>query len=243
MDKHDALLKYLLQNKKEDAKLGSDCITDEMFAAYLDNLLDNQEKIKIEGHLVPCQDCRKKSIALYKIRKELAVEPITIAPAETTKMAKQLVKDRSAQKLIEVVISVAKDSMKIIKDSAKIFRPMDLMPVEARTTAGTTVKTEKGDLRNIIYLCKELNKTRVDIFIERIDDTLCDIELKTIDAESGTPIDNVRINLISGDRELASLLTKNGITAFRNLELGSYTLTFIEKGKLLGDILLRLEAE
>lgn len=254
MDKYDDLLKHLLKNKQKDAKVVSDCITEELFAAYLDNLLGNHEKVKIEEHLASCQDCRKKSIILYKIRTELAIEPLTIPPVEVTKRAKQLFESRPTQKLIEVVISFAKDSMKIIKDSAEMFKPLSLIEVEARTKAETlhlcatpsaadTVKPEKDDLRNIIHLCKQLNRIKIDIIIERIDDRFCDIEIKAIDAESCAPVDNIRVTLVSGDRELASFLTKSGITAFRNLQFGSYTLTFIDKGKVVGDILLRLEAE
>ena len=48
-----------------------DCIAEEQFADYLNNLLPPREKEQVESHLDHCNDCFQKSIMLSKVIDEM----------------------------------------------------------------------------------------------------------------------------------------------------------------------------
>jgi len=242
MDKYDKILKGLFRkasiSKAESVNMygagEKDCLSEEVFVAYLENLLDGTDKEKIEEHLSNCKACRKNSIILNKVRMEVEKAPLLKAPHEVTRKAKLLVQDVPAKDLIEVVLEFAKDSIRILKDTAAMIKPLELAPAGTRE-----VSTE--EVKNIICLSKEFNEIKADILIEKINNTCCEIEVKTADTSSGEPLDNIRLNLISEGKELASYLTTKGRASFKNLHFETYTLA-IKKGKnFLGEILLRIE--
>ena len=244
MDNDDKILKNLFKkaslSKAEAINLHGtgekDCLPEEVFAAYLENLLDDTDKEKIEEHLSNCKACRQNSIMLNRVRMEVEKEPSLKASHEVTGKAKRLVPDVPAKDLIEVVLGFAKDSIRILKDTATMIKPLEVAP------AGTREVSTKEEEKNIVCLSKEFNGIKADIFIEKIDNTYCEIEVKTADTSSGAPLDNIRLNLLSEGKELASYLTIKGRASFKNLPFGTYILAIKKGTNFLGEILLRLES-
>lgn len=237
MDTYDNIFKKLLEDNAQRQPKLSACLSDEMFASYLDNILDGDDKEKVEEHLVLCEECIKKSIVLNRIKQEIESEPALKAPLEVTQRAKKLVeRGNKVEELVQVVIALAKDTIRVLKDTGALIQPMELAFEGGRQT----VTKEES---NTVVLHKQFDCIRVEVFIERIDDVTCDIEVKTIDAISGSLIDNIRINLALGERELASFLSAHGKVSYKNVAPGSYALIFMSQGKVLGKILIGLEVE
>lgn len=241
MDSYNKILKDLFkkasERKKEAPNLhsveGQDCLSEELFAAYLGNLLDNTEKEKVEEHLSNCKVCRQNSIFFNKVSMNIEKEPMLKAPSKITEKAKQLVQGFPEKDLIEVILEFARDSIRVLKDTANIFKPLEA------ALAGTREGGTEG-VKNIVFLGKKFNEVDVDIIIEKINDSSCNIEVKTSAISSGAPLDDIRFNLISGEKELASYLTVKGMASFKNINFGTYTLQIIKGQDILGKILLQL---
>lgn len=218
-----------------DGARGEDCLSDELFAAYLENLLNDNEKEKIELHLSQCKTCRQQSIVFNKVRSGIMEEALLKAPRVLTERAKQLVNQPQAKDWIEVVLKFAKDSIMILKDTASVIKPLEVLPIAVRQ--GMT-----AEAKNAVFLSKIFNDVEVDIIIEHIDNESCEIEVRTIEASTGNPLEDIRLNLICEGKELASYLTEKGRAYFKNLDFDIYTLIIIKGQVIIGEILLRLES-
>ncbi len=234
MDNYDKILKDLLKKTSENMKR-EDCLSEELLASYLDNLLDNKERETVEGHLYKCNYCRQHSIILNRIRKELKIEGLMSVPQQVTDRAKELVRAGIAKRFFEVVLEFAKDSVRIIKDTGAMYKPLEFAAEGARQEA-------PAGLKNIALLSNTFKELQADIIIERIDDIFYEIIFKASDIVSGSPIDDIRVSLVSGEREVASYLTANGKVSFKNLYSGRYLLNIIKDRDIIGEILLKLES-
>lgn len=243
MDNYDKILKTLFKKASEKRKKASnrhsvaeqDCFSEEIFAAYLEDLLNNTEKEKVEEHLSNCKACRQNSIMFSRVSANIEKGTLLKAPLKITERAKQLVQRFPEKDLIEVVLEFAKGSIRVLKDTAHMLKPMEL------ALAGTREKNKKG-AKNIILLGKKFNELNADIIVEKINDANCNIEVKTSAISSGALLDNIRVNLISGEKELASYLTVKGRVSFKNLNFDTYTLKIIKGKDVMGKILLQLES-
>jgi len=245
MDKYEKILKGLIKNNLPQNITGtskdSGCITDEIFSSYLENLLDDKGKEIIEGHLIHCNVCRQKNITLHRIKEEIQKENLLIAPMRATERAKQLVNAPVTHNLVEVILGFAKNTVRIIKNTGAIFQPLEFAPALARGGESEHSIPNIPEAGNITFLVNKFSGLTVELTVEKITEFECDIEVKTTDAQSIEPIDNIRFNLLLGERELFSYLTRQGYTAFKNLPLDAYTIEVVRKKETLGKINLKLE--
>lgn len=245
MDKYEKILKGLIKkNLPQDipnTSKDSVCITDEIFSSYLENLLDDKGKEMIEEHLIHCNMCRQKNITLHRIKEEIQKENLLIAPMRATEKAKQLVNAPVTHNLVEVILGFAKDTVRIIKNTGAIFQPLEFAPALARGSESEHSIPNIPKAGNITFLVNKFSGLTVELTVEKINEYEFDIEVKATDAQSAEPINNIRFNLLLGERELASYLTKQGYTTFKNLPLDTYALEVVQKKETLGKINLKLE--
>lgn len=233
MDNYDNILKNLIKKGSENMKRGN-CLSEELLASYLDNLLDSTEKETVENHLYKCNDCRQHSIILNRVRKEITIEELISVPQQVTDRAKEIIKSGISKRFFEVVLEFAKDSVRIIKDTGAMYKPLEFV------TEGARQETQAG-IKNMVHLSNTFKELQADIIIERIDDISYEIYFKASDIISGSPIDDIRVSLISEEREVASYLTVNGQISFKNIYPGAYFLNIIKDRDILGEILLKLD--
>ncbi len=231
-NKYDYFLKELLANKKDTAS-AKGCLSEELFAAYLGNLLNDNDKIKVEEHLSQCSICRQQGIAFSKVVSGVQEEALQKSPRTITERAKQLMNQPQTRDWIEVVLKFAKHSIQIIKDSASVIQPLELIPAGIRTDSAGGNKT--------VFMKKEFNGILAGIAVENIDNAFCDIDVQITDSSNAAPLDNIRLTFISGGKELASYLTVNGRTSFKNTPYGSYLLIIMKGNNAIGEISLKLE--
>ena len=245
MDKYEKILKSLIKKNLPRnitvTSKDSGCITDEIFSSYLENLLGEKEKEMVEGHLIHCNVCRQKNIILHRIKEEIQKDNLLIAPTRATEKAKQLVNAPVTHNFIQVILGFAKDTVRIIKNTGAIFQPLEFAPALARGGELEYSTPNAPEIGNITFLVNKFVGLILEITIEKISESECDIEVKASDAQSTEPIDNIRLNLLLGEKELVSYLTRQGYTAFKNLPLDAYTIEVVRKKETLGKINLKLE--
>ncbi|MFQ5963672.1 MAG: trypsin-like peptidase domain-containing protein [Candidatus Scalinduaceae bacterium] len=119
MDRIDDFLKSLLNKSKKDRGFLQEkeytCPSEEIIACYLDNLLNDTEREKVEEHLARCEDCLQQTILLHSLRKETKENGYIETPAEVTERAKEIVPESSIKGLIEVIIEFARNTIRAKK--------------------------------------------------------------------------------------------------------------------------------
>jgi hypothetical protein len=236
MDELDKIIKAMLNSKypASNSAEKEGCISEERFAKYLENLLAPTHKEAVEKHLSECEVCFQKSIMFSKVIDEIKSQEQPDVSREITENAKVLVREQSPGDIIEVILEFGKNIVNIIKDAADICT----VPEPAALRARSGEEMEKGT--NIAKLSKEFNGLKADISIEKINEAECEIEARITDPASGSLLDDIRVNLVSGEKELASYLTVKGYVYFKNLKFGNY-LFKIYKGKhSIDSVLLKL---
>jgi len=234
MDIFDKLLKNHILNDRSGNPSKGECLTEELIAAYLDNLLEDVQREKVANHLYTCSGCRQNSIIVSRIKSSLETELPIKAPHYITSKAMQLVNTGACKNLFEVVLNFAKDSVRVLKDTGSMFRPLEIAAAPARQGG-------VSEMKDVAHLSKAFPEIKIDITIEKIDDTTYEINLRMSKSMTGSPINDVRVSLLSVERELASYLTVKGHVSFKNLPPTQYGLHIIDGKIYIANILLSLE--
>jgi hypothetical protein len=217
-----------------DSGEGEDCLSEEQFAEYLNNLMDAPKKEEAEKHLEKCEDCFQKSIVFSRVINEMESKGLTDVPKDIIEKAKIPVSALPSKDMIEVVLEFGKGIINIIKDTADICRVPEPAAPGVRNGGGT------GKGPAVAQISKEFDGIKADISVEKLNEAECEIEAKISEPSSGELLDDIRVNLISGKKELASYLTIRGYVSFKNLKFGKYILR-IHKGKNpIGSLKLKL---
>ena len=122
MDKLDKTLKNIMgaEQPSGSSPEGKECLTEQEFAEYLDNLLNPEQKEKVEQHLAACEACLKKSVMFSRVINKLDTTVQTDAAAGIVEGAKRLVRLQSPAGMLEVVLEFGRAAVKVIKDTAGI---------------------------------------------------------------------------------------------------------------------------
>lgn len=238
MDEMDNILKKVIKNSHpaDGAEAGNACISEEGFAEYLNNLLGPSQKEQVEKHLDECEICFQKSIVFSRVMAEMENRKPVDVSHDVIKRAKKLTEEQSFADMIEVVLEFGKDMVNIIRDTAHICS----VPEPAALSVRNGWEPARG--RAVVQLCKEFHGIRARISVEKTEKNECEIEARISEAVSGEMLNDVRVSLISGKRELASCLTVNGRVSFGNILFETYIIKIYKGKDSAGSIRLKLSS-
>jgi hypothetical protein len=238
MDDMDKTLGHFMKNNAHvnGSDAGYACLSEEQFANYLNNLLPPSEKIKVEKHLDECEACFQKSIIFSKVTAKVSNKEQPDIPQSLIEKTKKLVSSQTSEDMVEVVLEFGRNIVNIIKDTA------DVCIVREPDALSFRNGRKKENSSHVAQLSREFNGIEAAISVEKTDDNECEIEAMISDHESGELLDDIRINLISGKKELASYLTVKGRISFKNLALEKYILKFYKGKYTIGSIKLKLSS-
>jgi hypothetical protein len=92
-----------------------------------------------------------------------------------------------------------------------------------------------------VVLKKSFEDINVELDIEKVNDDLCSIRVAVDCLETEVLMDTLRVELVSGERELASNLLEGGETFLEDIGTGKYRIKIHRKGKVFGEIALKIE--
>lgn len=104
-DHLDSMIKQVFSKMKKLTPKAAKCPDDEVLAAYLTGNLSEEERERIEEHLVVCRDCAENLISSSEVESSYQSTEETFTTKEMLKRAKDLVKPRGALALWERVSS------------------------------------------------------------------------------------------------------------------------------------------
>lgn len=210
------------------------CPNEETLTDFLEGRLSGRQQARIESHLTACADCREQvGVYLQLIHPESAVEQV-VAPDYLTDKAVRLVAGQadaeSSRPLFQGTRRLAARGIALLE---QLVPTNGLQPVPVRG-AETTLSERR------ISRQKQFEDLTVTIEIEHSDDALALIRV----LHSGKAADQpVRVALIQGDREIASMTLVTDPLVFDDIAFGVYTLIFVRSGAMLGEYRFEITAD
>lgn len=224
------LLRPLLR-REPGLKSPPDCPEDEAIGAYLHGGLSESARSEIEAHLADCGHCLNTFLAAD------AAAPggqEAIVPSGLTARATALMpQSKSTGEVFTVVVEFVRDSLALIATSGRL-----IMPTPAAQIRG---KEKSSDIA-MLQIDSAIGQLRVGVEIERLEDDLCQVVVSATTTD-GALADGLRFSLLSGDREQASYLARQGAATFDRVPPGEYRLAVTESGKSLGAVELTIKEE
>lgn len=210
------------------------CPNEETLTDFVEGRLSGRQQARIESHLAACDDCRQQvGVYLQLTHPESAVEPVA-APDYLTDKALRLVAGQadaeSARPLFQSTRRLAGRGIALLE---QLVPGNGLHPVPVR--GAETALSERRISRQ-----KQFEDLSVTIEIERSDDDLALIRVLPTGKAADQP---VRVALIQGDREIASMTLAAGPLVFDDIAFGTYTLVFVRSGAMLGEYRFEIAAE
>ena len=222
------ILRHLLAGKSNRGAAG--CPDDERLAAYLNRVVGDDEKVKLEEHLADCAVCLDALSAAYLASEGNGMEE---APRRLLERAKGLVPSAAATPgIFDVIVRLAQDSLELVRTSGQL--------IQSPAPAGIRGKEVSG--LPVVQVEKELGKFKVAVEVERVEDDLCQIVVTVGDGVESRA-DGIRLSLLSGGRERASYLAPQGTAVFERIPPGEYQLAVSDAGVTLGSIRLAIMEE
>jgi hypothetical protein len=207
------------------------CLSESEFGAYVEGSLSAVKKASINEHLVECQHCRQEFAAINSviIQKDDMVEED--APEYLIKKVVGMFPEKSG--LFDIVLNLVRDSVRVVYCSHDIDMFMPLPAAGLRS--GKAVRPE------MIVLKKSFEDIDVELDVEKVAGSLCNIRVTIDDLKAKVLMNTLRVELISEDRELVSNLLEDGETILEDIGSGKYTIKIHKKGKIFGEIALKIE--
>jgi Putative zinc-finger len=227
---HEVQIEMILRHflRRGSAKR-AECPNEERLAGHLDGTLTEAERQKLESHLASCTLCLDDLVAAYRTVQEGRDETV---PQRALEKAMTLMPQTCADSaFFELVVRLFRDSLDLVSTTGRVV--LAAAPAEVRG---------KGKISNasIVQVEKKLEKFTVTVEAERTEENLCQVAVN-VRSNAGSVVEGIRLSLISGGREAASYLARQGTAIFDRIGPGDYLLEVSEAGHSVGTIGLTIK--
>lgn len=206
-------------------------MSDLELAAYFDGRLAGEAREAVERHLSAHGECRE---AAGIMREVLARRTGTFEPGEAPEalIEKVIHLYRQRDEALDAVLSIARSVLSIIRVS----------PGTTLVPALTASPLRAGEAKNpsVAVITKEFGPVLVEVAVERLANRKCNFIVMARDRASGTPLRNVRAELVTGGREIASCLLSRGEGLFEDVGPGRHAVMVKQGGALCGRIIVEI---
>lgn len=204
------------------------CPDEEKLVDYMEGRLSEKSRSDVEEHLSGCEMCFEGLVitrGLTRDRDRAKLEPV---PAKVTEAAVRLVTKRRtlpSGSLIEKLKRSTNNLRAMISDSLQIGPWGRLQPASIRGS-----KTKASE--NLVCMAVPFKEIETEIEIEKTGNDMAHIRVKPHEADKH--IDNLRVTLKKGEREVASYVMDGPYVLFEDIPFGQYGITLAENGVELG---------
>lgn len=202
------------------------CLSDFELGAYLDGRLSDSEREDLKRRLSQCTECREEVAAIGDImrRKEAPVDDM---------MPEYLInKITSAYpgkgSLVDAVLVFMKETVDVIMSGPGI-QVSEPLPIFG-------LRSARAVSPNMIIVTKSFDNIEVELDIERVMGDFCNIKAIVVDSGTKLLMSNLRVDLVSNNRELASDLLENGEVIFEDISSGTYGIRVMKNSRVLGEL-------
>lgn len=207
------------------------CLSEFQLGAYLEGKLPPDEKGSMEMHIMECRQCREELLAVRLVTDAKDDRAFDDVPEHLINKAVGLFPEKKS--VFDVVLNMVRDYLDVdyCSNAVNIFSPL---PAEG-LRSNKTVRPE------MIVLNKSFEDIDVELDVEKISESICNIRVTVKNLKAEFLKDTIRVELVSGDRELVSNLLENGETILEDVTVGKYAIKICHKSRTLGEIVLKIQ--
>lgn len=207
------------------------CFSEFDVGAYIEGSFSSDQQESFERHLSGCHECWSEFVAINRVimnKDSVATEDV---PDNMIEKASMMFPKKSS--LLDIILNLVRGSVDVVHRSLdiNIFSPLPAVGLRSRKT----IRPE------MIVLKKSFKDIDVQLDIEKVSETICNIRVSVDTLKGRDLIRGLRVELISKGRELISDLIEDGETVLEDISSGRYTINICRKRKILGQIALKLQ--
>jgi len=224
-------------SKRHERDGGKDCLSDETICYYLESLLSDAEREKVEEHLFDCPFCLEAVIDVCKSEELERAEILR----EMEKKESKIKAKTALGEVMDAVIKPLKISLAwvgghlTVKETDAEFIPFwnDLKPVLVR--GGSNKKA-----LSIPPFSKTYGDYKVKARILEEEEGKCAVQLKVFPLSEKREGARIKAELWKADRIQRSFPLVNDAILFQGISCGDYIIKIWESGHLIAEIAIKI---
>jgi hypothetical protein len=206
-----------------------DCPNEETLAGYLWGSIEGEARDELESHFSRCALCLENLSVAFQTGEERGSD---LVPPSFLKKAMALVPPKEGMpNFLEIAVRLFRGTLELVSTSGELVQAAAPVAIRGRL---------KSSDNPILQVDKELENFHVSVDLERLEGDLCQVAV-TVKPKDGSVADAIRMSLVSGGREQASYLARQGTAIFERIEPGDYRLEVFDSGHSAGSIRLTIK--
>ena len=206
-------------------------LTEVELAAYLEGRLSPEKRQQVERVLGSHKGTRDEVAAIRHIISTTGGMPEERVPAHLIEKAVRLYPTK--RNLFDIAVSLVKDAVQVV------YRSVDVAVNSLQPALGLRNTRMLGP--RMVILKKSFADVDVELDIEKVEGSFCNIKVIVADSMTKRPAHNLRAELFSQGRELASELLEQGEVLFEDIGPGVYSVSINKMSRVFGEITLKIE--
>lgn len=220
---------------KKEEKQGNACIDEELLACYLENLLSEAEKRKVEEHLSVCDKCLDLFLIMHKVKLQAEVAEPLVLPKKVVQRL-EAVMPGGKKGLVAAIADLLLTCVNLIKSFLDTLVTIDLSP---QTIRG---KVAAGTQEGLVFV-RQFGDVKIKLRLERVAKNRYELLLRAFSADDRLITQGLRVSLIQKTRELASNRMEEGEAHFEGIRPGKYKLRVLRNTSIVGELPLSIKGE
>ncbi len=202
------------------------CPSDEKIAEFVEGLLTGQQTRAVERHVEDCPSCQDLAAAQRRAQRRQEKTALSAVPPEVTQRAKDLVPQKSAEKIWNIMVEFSEKIFESIQTTGEILAGPGIK-------SGYALRDPVGDSTRTLVVRKALASFTVEIAITEDGRDTHNLLLHVQQGAKGSVPSHFRATLSDGQDELESHPILRGKVAFEKIKQGSYRLEIADPQKIL----------
>lgn len=219
---------YKMYRKRQN-KENLPCPDEEMLACFSEGRLSKEDCKAMQEHLLRCERCAE-TLSLYNLK----IEAKRAVPEFLIEKAKDLIKEKTLQVILEIILSIKEKALEIINTTGDIILGNEVIPLPVLRSRQIRALNEE------MTVVKEFQDIRINVNIEKKDKDEVKISIFLCDKNTARPLSDLRVALLKDDIELESYTIDSGKAIFDRVAFAKYELQISQRDKDLGSIKLEI---
>jgi hypothetical protein len=231
-EKLERLIKLAYRQWKSSGQAKLDLHPDEeVLACFLEGRLSDEEKEKLQGHLLKCDACIEKVVLAISTEGLEAVE----VPQELLGRIRGRLSEGAGCVFWEIVLRFREKMVEVFNTTGDILVGQELMPVALLRSR--SIK----DFKDEVTILKDVKDIRIEAKVENKGGGIFNLSLTAKEKSTHKVIKDLRVTLIRDEVELESCIADSGSVSFEHVLLGKYTVEISSLEGKVATILLDIK--